>query len=932
MKLNLNFKKALLTMLCVVLSGMVFAQGTGKISGKVTDKKTGETLIGVTVKIDGTTKGLSTDVDGKFLLTGVLAGKYTLEASYIGYSTKRITEIEVKGQNTTIVDFVMEESNTQKLNEVVITATAKQESVNTLYSMQKQSLRISDGISADVIRKSPDKNTSEVLKRVSGTSIQDNKFVVVRGLGDRYNTTLMNNAVLPSSEPDKKAFSFDVIPSSLIDNIIISKTAAPDLPGDFSGGAVQIFTKDFPDQKFMSIQAGVGFNTQTTFKKMKLGTRGSTDFLGFDNGDRKLPNAFSKIKNNYFNESVVSPEKRAEVSQAFPNTFGMRNEFTALPTGNVQFTFGDTKVLSNDRKFGYIFSINYRNSVEFLSRDRDDYDIEKVNKFKFSDVLYQVGNSSGAMLNFAYTYGKSKFTFKNFFSNTFANNYSERSGFYDEGGDKTNIRSYQTDVTQNGLFNSVLEGSHNLTESKITIDYNVSYGYSYRKQPDQRTLETQQRGSDPAYYLTLSSFNNPNIQHAGRLYSDLSENIYGAKINAAKSYSLFDHNQKIKVGYLASYRDRNFDLDALGYGLNDRGADAFKIGDGITVTNIFSRENLAKNNIVLSYISGSSYSYKGTGNLNAGYVQSENQFTDKLRVLWGARIENYKQEIKPKGNTAGKQSYTNTDVLPSVNFTYALTDKSNLRLSGFQSVSRPEMRELADFLYYDFVTDYTVRGNKDLQRSLITNADVRYEIFPSAGQIFSISGFYKDFKKPIEQTNGGNKDFGFQNADKATDYGAEIELRKKLDFLDEQGTFKNFTFYVNAAYIKSKVTLKDGKTRPLQGQSPYLINGGLQFVNNNGDLSFNLLYNRIGERLAFAGVARGVDIYEKPRDVVDFQVSKKLIKNKAELRLNVSDIFAQKQQFYNNYDSKTSYNSSEDRLVQSTKPGRNISLNFIYNF
>lgn len=929
MKSQLHLKKALITALFVIIGAAAFAQ-TGKISGKVSDKKTGETLIGVTVKIAGTTKGISTDVDGRYQISGITAGKYILEASYVGYLTKRITEIEVTSEKTTPVDFVMEESNSQKLNEVVITATVKQESVNTLYALQKQSLRISDGISADLIRRSPDKNTSEVLKRVSGTSIQDNRFVVVRGLGDRYNTTLMNNALLPSSEPDKKAFSFDVIPSSLIDNITISKTATPDLPGDFAGGAVQIFTKDFPDQKFMSIQVGAGYNTQTTFKNMKRGTRGSTDFLGFDNGDRKLPQAFENIKNVYFTDAV-SASKRAEVSQAFNNGYGVRGEYNALPTGNLQFTLGDTKIFENDSKLGYIFSANYRTSTELLFRDRFENDITKFQRFSSKDVLYQNGNSAGAMFNLAYTYGKSKFTFKNFFSNAFSNNYSERTGAYDESGDITNVKSSQTDVTQNGLFNSVLEGSHNLALSKITIDYNVSYGYSYRKQPDQRTLEAQQRGTDPVYSLTLNSFNNPAVQHAGRVYSDLGENIYGGKFNLAKAYTLFGLNQKAKVGYLTSYRDRTFDITALGYALNNGGSSAFRLDNGTTMENIFSKESIRDKDIVLSFIAGSSYNYRGTGYLNAGYLQSENQFNDKLRVIWGARVENYKQEITPTAQPKAKQTYTNTDVLPSVNFTYALTEKANLRLSGFQSVSRPEMRELANFLYYDYVTDYTVRGNPDLKRALITNFDIRYELFPSAGQIFSVSAFYKDFKDPIEQVNGGNKDFGFQNAKKATDYGAEIEFRKNLGFLGENKLFSSLTFYLNAAYIKSKVKLDKSDTdRPLQGQSPYLINGGLQYTNN--DLSFNLLYNRIGQRLVFAGVAQGTDIYENPRNLVDFQVSQKILKSKAELRLNVSDIFAQKQMYYQNFDKNTGYSSSGDRVFQSTLPGRNISLNFLYNF
>jgi hypothetical protein len=285
------FKRTALTVLVLFLSIAAYAQ-TGKISGTISDKKTGETLIGVTVKIKGTTKGVSTDVDGKYILQAMANGKYTLEFSYVGYQTKEVSDVEVKSPSVTSLNVILNEAGGQNLQEVVVRASFKQESVNALYAKQKNSAVISDGVSSDQIKKSPDRNTSDVLKRVSGATVQDNKFVVIRGLSDRYNTATLDGSSLPSTEPNRKAFSFDIVPSNLVDNLIISKTATPDLPADFTGGAIQISTKDIPESNFISFGIGAGYNTASTFKDFKSGARTATDYLGFDNGDKALPANF----------------------------------------------------------------------------------------------------------------------------------------------------------------------------------------------------------------------------------------------------------------------------------------------------------------------------------------------------------------------------------------------------------------------------------------------------------------------------------------------------------------------------------------------------------------------------------------------------------------------------------------------------------------
>lgn len=924
-----------LVIVLLVPSLSLLAQTTGKIAGKVTDKSHGDALIGVTVLASGTNAGAVTDVDGHYQLS-IAPGTYTVNFKYIGYNTKSITGVVVKAAATTSLDIILDEPSSKSLQEVVVTASYKQESINALYTAQKNNAVVSDGISAEAIRRSPDRNTGEVLKRVSGTSIQDNRFVVVRGLGDRYNSTLMNSALLPSTEPDKKAFSFDIIPSTLIDNITIYKTASPDLPGDFAGGAVKVLTKDFPDQPFMELQVATAYNTKTTGKDFIKGLPdGKTDLLGWDNGGRALPGAYTSAANNY---TELETADKIAISKQFPNTFTSGKTDQSLPSLGVQYAMGNSFHLSRNRRFGYIFSVNYGTSRRATERTRDEYLPDtKALFFGYHDYLSVATHQEGSVLNMAYSYGRSKIAWKNFFSNTFNTDFSVRNGANYESGVKQ-ILSYDNETTQNGLFNSVVEGSHALKHDKLQVTWNASYGYSYRNQPDQRILafvrddpDSNPTG-DTVYRLKVPVENSPAIHDAGRIYTRLYENILGGGVNLAAPFKLFGQDQQVKFGGLVSYRNRHFSAIALGYSTNNiYGATIHLDGKTVTPENIFSGESLDQRQLFLAKIDLNSKDYQGLATLGAGYVMLDNKFGEKVRLAWGARLESYAQELKSLNQAQNK--HNNTDVLPSANFTYLLTEKTNIRASYFQSVNRPEFRELADFRYYDYENEYNVIGNPTLKRASISNADLRFEHFTGAGEIISASVFYKQFKDPVEQLNEGNNVLSYSNASKARDYGAEVEVRKRLSFVPGK-VFEHLVFYANAAVINSQVTL-DGvaKKTPLQGQSPYLVNGGLTYVSADNGFSANLLYNRIGQRLRFRGTAAGADTYEKPRDLLDFQVTKKVIRNKGEIKLNISDIFSQPIAWYYKFgNGNTAYKSKDDKIINSFKPGTTFTLALRYSF
>lgn len=930
MKSQLNLKKAIITALFVIIGATVFAQ-TGKISGKVSDKKTGETLIGVTVKIAGTTKGMSTDVEGRYIIGGLTAGKYTIEASYVGYATKNITEIEVKNNASAPVDIVMEESGSQKLNEVVITATVKQESVNTLYNRQRTNVSISDGISADQIRRSPDRNTSEVLKRVSGTSIQDNKFIIVRGLSDRYNATLLNNAILPSSEPDRKAFSFDIIPSNMVDNIVINKTASPDLPGDFSGGVVQVLTKDIPTENYIFVSAGAGYNSQSTFKDFLLGDKSGVENFGYVNSKRNIPNGV--VSTSRYQQ--LSDRDKIASGRLFQNSFNINHHNSASPSQAYQLSTGLRKTLKNDASIGAIFSLNYRNGESMTKSERFEYNQDKT-EYDFNDNTYKFSSSVGALANLAYIKGNNKIAFKNIYNISLDNTYTQREGSLII--DKIQRKGYSFDLVSKSLLNSQLEGEHKLSWRDLKINWNLGYSYSDRLQPDLKSVNYDLKEGETSYQAVVPN-GTASRTDASRFFSDLFEDSYNGGVNVTLPFMFLKEKSALKVGALKQYKVRDFSARKFGYirsfSTGEFNQDLLKL----PVNEIFSQNNLNDNGFILDEGTEATDRYDATSDLNAGYLMLDTRFSNKLRVSFGARLEDSYQHINTADNSGNKLKVTNQflDILPSLNATYNLSEQSNLRVSVSNTVTRPELRELSNFGFFDYISKRVLIGNPDLKRSQNTNVDIKYELFPGAGQVVSVSGYYKYFKNPIEQvvSSGSVKNVTFQNANSATTYGVELEVRKNLGFIQEGSFLQNLTAYANSALIFSTVNLNslvsEITNRALQGQSPYLINAGLLYNDPISNLSFNVLYNRIGERISEVGYQGYNDIYEKGRNMVDFQISKKIMKSRGELRLNLSDILNEKIMFYQNTDNNKTYQKG-DNIMNTARVGFGANLTFTYNF
>jgi len=924
--INIYTVKRLLILIGFIAIATISQAQKAKLTGKITSSKN-EALASVSLTLQSDKTQVSkTDIEGRYSFTIDVAKNYTLVLTYVGYKNKTVQDIKATtAAEDLVVDVVLEEANS-KLADVTVSANRssnKGATDNALISFQKNTNTVASVISAETIKRSPDRNTAEILKRTPGASIQEGKYIIVRGLADRYNQAMLNGILLTSTEPDRKTFSFDLFPSQIIDNIIINKAFVPELPGEWAGGLIQVNTKDVPSKNFFNVQLGTSANSLTTGKDFFKDKGGKTDWLGIDDGTRALPIGYT-TKSNF---DTLSIGAKTALGKTMSNNWAPV-QTTAKPNINMQMNGGFAGTLWG-KKIGGMIGISYANAYRFQDNTNNQNQLSNTGFSSYvalNDKKYINDINMGAITGLSiFLNPLNKISYKAIVNVKTSNAYTQRSGtVYDR---QELVKGNEFVFGQNVFFTNQLNGEHSLS-SKLKFNWYGAFNILDSYSPDQRRIlyTKSLNGSDP---YTLSISNTLSQQSGSRVYQTLSDYTYTAGGDLT-----FKINQKntIKAGYMGQVKDRLYDAQLFAIFLPKDNA-ALRLLDA---SNAFVADNFGtgtNNKFAFNSIQNRNFRYLANTILNAGYVQFDNKFSEGLRVVWGLRVENFDQLVGSVKKWDPRHTYSKvTDYLPGVNATIKVGDKSNLRITGSQTVIRPELRELSSLSIYDFELNASVSGNPRLKRTKITNTDLRYELYPAAGEMFTVGVFYKNFENPIEsiyqEGSGGSSLFTFQNAAKATAFGLEAEARKKLS--------KRFTLQANGSYINSKVEDANiGVSRSLQGQSPYLINAGLLYDVTEKGLNMTALINQVGKRIYLVGDlqagAASPDVYENPRALIDFQISKKFSNNKAEIKFTVADILNQRQIFYQNNTSNTDYNSAIDATRFSRKFGTTYGVTINYS-
>lgn len=912
--------KIILTFLSLAMATIPLHAGI--VRGIVFDKTTKEPLIGATLRVKSSRTGTSTDTDGRYTLI-IKDGSHSITVSYIGYADTTVIADIRPSEEVTVLDIPLVPDVTS-LSEVTVTAVARKDTEAAMIEEEKQSDVVQTGVSAQQIAKTQDKDASEVIRRVPGISIIDDKFVMVRGLSQRYNNVWLNGSAVPSSEADSRAFSFDIIPSSQLDNIVIVKSPAPEYPSDFTGGFVLVRTKYQPTHTGFDISLGTSVNDMTHFRDFKYYKGGGRSFNGqFDSPLVTYPgfsNRIDVLGNGFSNDWKTY--KRKPIGDLKLNA-----------SYNNRWRFGSVGTLGLLGSFN--FSNSYRTMTDMENSLYGPYDITNdlpVFLRKATDNQYTRDTKIGGMLNLSFLpqNNNRRYEWKTIYNRIVKNRYSDRTGF---NAQPDNIEEMEYYYSTRNTLNTQFTGRHEFSEASLW-DWSAGYAYSDRDMPDRRLIQ-----------LTDRTDNRMGIYRINREFTRLREHTASLNTNYRQEITLGTFKPVIKTGLYAEYRGRTYDVREFQYGWqpDNNLPDGFEFSDDIP-GEVLIPINFGPDKLYIYENVNFLNSYKASSKQLSGYV-GINIPWKSLTVYGGVRYEYVDQLLRM--NTRQSESslqdthYYYKDFFPSVNLNYRFSDAHQLRAAYGRTINRPEFRELAPTVYYDFDLGSSVMGNYDLKAAYIQNLDLRYEWYPSKGEIVSIALFYKKFKNPIEWTytvaGGTDLVYSYINAKGADNYGIEIDIRKNLGFIG----LKDFSLSFNGSFIKSKVTFDGGNNidRPMQGQSPYLINTGL-FYNRSG-WSAAILYNRIGKRIVGVGNKYGTgadgssrnipNSYEMPRNSLDLSFGKKF--GHWEVKAAVRDVLAERYLFKQIEDitilDKTKH---IEEITRSYKPGRNFNLSIAYSF
>lgn len=901
------------------LTPKINAQTTGKITGTVVDSETGEAMIGANVYIDGTTLGAATDLDGKYLIEGITPGEYNLIFSTIGYSKSTITGIKVKAGDIVKLDFAMQLESIET-EEVVISAQAALDSDAGMLINRQKSLSVSDAISAEQITKSGAGDAADAVKKVVGATVVGGKYVYIRGLGERYSSTQLNGAELPSSDPNKKAFQLDLLPTNLLDNIITLKTFTPDKPGNFSGGIVDVGTKNFPTSFLFKISSGTSYNSQTTFNDNFLTFTGANgNFLGFNDGAFDLPENLSGE-----NISIPLPQqarfdseaalKLDEYSKSFNNVMDF-SRASAPVNQSYSISVGDQISTGDNSSLGYLGSLTYSRNYSF-------YEDGKVQRYIVSDLeadelnpqllLTDQKSSSESNLGGLFTMNYKFSSYHQLGGNIFysrsgiaetryqAGSWPQEFGLDENGPQYFNrVLSY----SDRDILSYQLRGDHNLTWLLNTsIDWNVSISNTSQIEPDRRLISSSmQEFSDGSknYIITGSGFDDPS-----RYYRELEDKSNSYNLNFAIPFSQWNNKQgKFKFGASHQSLTRNFNEKVFTYSVSNK---LYNDLDG-SIVDFFGNENLGILSIdtlsngrlrynfanTVSNASKDKNNYDGKQDVSAIYGMIELPLINSVKFIGGLRYETTEMKVTSKDPNFPEGKISENDLLHSLNLIFELSDNMNLRLAATKTLARPNFREIAPYATKEFVNDVELQGNPNLKRTLIDNYDIRWEWFSRPGEIIALSGFYKELKDPIELAfaegaTRSNPIVNYVNVDKAKIYGVELESRFRMDWFTESLT--NFSIGSNLSFVKSEVDIDEAElaqrkaidensssTRVLQGQSPFIFNFDLSYDNYETGTLASLNFNTFGERLSRVSANVTPDVYEQPAAQLDFIFSQEVL-------------------------------------------------------
>jgi outer membrane receptor protein involved in Fe transport len=878
---------AVLTLLALPLAALAQDAKPTRIVGTVRDLQNSITLPGASVEVVGSSTLVQTDTDGRYVLD-LTPGSYQLKVVMSGYQ-ERIVRLEVTSGQASKVDIGLAMKTFADQITVEGNTDSMSSSAEAQLSARKGASVITDNVGSDEMKANGDSDAASALARVTGLSIVDSQYVFVRGLGERYSNTTLAGSVIPTTEPDKKVVPLDLFPSGLIDSVQVAKTYSPDQSAEFAGGLVQVVPMKFPNRRVFDLSIGGQNSSTATGKSIPLSPLGSRDYLGFDNGARALPSSFPATK--IVRQGIYSPSAgllRDDITatgRTLDNRWNTVRE-KGRPGQSFSMVFGD-----RFGKLGVVASLSQSYKETFIREDRrffrigDGAALEAVSDYKIETGTQKA--QIGGVLSLAYQFSPAhRVSIENFYTHT-----GRDEGRVFQGPNTENnfiYRNERLQYVEEGLLSTGLVGEHFFPSlSNSRLDWRANFARASRDEPDLRETLYQQAITGTGSFLLADE-----SQSGFRMFNALDDDTLDLAANWSILTSFSGRSAQLKFGGNFVKRTRDFSSRRFRFipnTANTGGAVGIDLSQAPET--LFASQNIGaifRFNEETRPVDA----YDGETTNTAGYGMVDLALSSRARLVAGARVENYDQQVNtfdPFGLFLGKVSarIKNTDVYPGGNLILSLKSDTNLRLSYSRTVNRPEFRELAAFEFTDVVGSRAVRGNPDLTRALIQNVDARFEKISGGRNVLAVSGFFKDFDAPIERVviAGAQPIVTFQNANSARNLGVELEAARQFG--------SHFFANLNYTFVDSTITLSPEQRtvqtsleRPLAGQSKNLFNAMAEITVRG--VSARVLFNYFGDRISDVGSNEAPDIVEQGRGSLDVVLARRF--GKVGLRLTLENL------------------------------------------
>jgi TonB-dependent receptor len=939
-----------LALLLLPAASPAHAQSTGSITGVIVDAETGEELIGANVVIADTTdgfRGTATDLNGRFSLKGLAPDTYDLRVTYVSYQAKTVTGVAVQAGKATEIDISLQ-PETEELGEVTVTAETAKDSEAGLLRQRQDASSVSNAISAEAISRAGAGNVADALKKVTGATIVGGKYANVRGLQGRYVNTQLNGSDLPSVDPDGQSVALDIFPSSIIDNVVTTKSFTPDKPGDFTGGALDISTKSFPSEFFVNLSLSSSINSEVGVGGTVLQPVGGLSEIPDAAQNPDLPEAVSLVFNNDDRAALLNEATRAfgapmspagrEIVSNYSGELALGNEFEVL----------------GGRPLGVIAAFSYDQSYTgFDDGQTARYESvgQSADRLIASSVFPTVQQGTEEQLYGGLAGVSLQLSPRNEISLRGLYNVDReesarvvRAGRLPRdltGGQLVQSRTQRT--IERTIASLELKGDHELggnpSEGRrgIRLEWKSAASQATRDEPDFRvfTNDFDVTDRDTSFSITSAIYSPAVSRYFRNLQEQNWTNTLSVRIPVGTASIEVGGRYKRKT---REFREQRFDYQS------DQARYAGDPDDYVTQRAGWLNPDAppGERNRFGTYvveIPQSNNNYDARQDVGAGYAMAEIPIPGlpAVEFIGGLRVEYTDMEVNTFGGTSG--NFQETTLLPSGNLIWGLRDNMNLRLAYGRTLARPTFREFAPFGAYEFVGDFLVSGNPELEQTVANNVDLRWEWFLQGSELLSASVYYKALRQPIERiidvdAGGTEVAVTYENKDFARVYGLEVEATKRLGFLAD------WLRYVqvggNLTLTQSAIQRSDEEidaieaydedpstTRQLQGQSPYIVNLNLGYENPETGTSINVFYNRFGDRLETV-TRSGIDIFERGRNTVDVLAAQEVL-NGVNLKASVKNVLNEPEVLAQDFLGVEYVN---DRIPL----GRSISVGVSYSF